>query len=188
MLFSVTGGREHWYLSKEAPYQERKTFLIVFEQSSFQVKSWCWKNQDLKISKQSKSDLSAPKNVIQQNHIIQLIATRIWIKVQILIAIVVPFVYHCDVKKIYNWVKLDLIWFEYIECFMTTFLHTHYSLLAKLGRWGWGWLERKPRRHYRYIHVHQNKTRSTGSHYWELQTQASSWGEIPARWRLQPGL
>ena len=24
-----------------------------------------------------------------------------------------------------------------IECFTTTFLHTHHSLLAKLGRWGW---------------------------------------------------
>ena len=25
----------------------------------------------------------------------------------------------------------------FIECFTTTFLHTHHSLLAKLGRWGW---------------------------------------------------
>ena len=25
----------------------------------------------------------------------------------------------------------------FIECFTTTFLHTHNSLLAKLGRWGW---------------------------------------------------
>ena len=31
----------------------------------------------------------------------------------------------------HNWV---LIWL--IECFTTTFLHTHHSLLAKLGWWG----------------------------------------------------
>ena len=26
------------------------------------------------------------------------------------------------------------LWFGFIECFSTTFLHTHHSLLAKLGR------------------------------------------------------
>ena len=43
-------------------------------------------------------------------------------------------IYKIHSRLISEW-WTDLIWF--IECFMTTFLHTHHSLLAKLGRWGW---------------------------------------------------
>ena len=78
--------------------------------------------------------------------------------------------------------------------FMTTFLHTRHSLLAKLGQWGWlmrmrlAWnksqktLDTSKR-------LHQNETRSTGSlgkgfdsqpyHYWEQQTREWAGSSLP---------
>ena len=59
-----------------------------------------------------------------------------------------------------------LIWF--IECFTTTLLHTHHSLLAKLGRWGWlrrmrlAW-KKSQKTLNTSKGLHQNKNRSTGN-------------------------
>ena len=91
------------------------------------------------------------------------------------------------------------IWF--IECFKTTFLHTHHSLLAKLGQWGWlmrmrlAWnksqttLDTSKR-------LHQNNTQSTWSagkgldsqlcHYWELQTR--KWVGLSHPWGSWEGV
>ena len=71
------------------------------------------------------------------------------------------------------------LWF--LECSMTTFLHSHHSFLAKLGQWGWlmrmrlAWKKSRKTLDTSKI-LHQNKTRSTGSagkglhsqlcHYW----------------------
>ena len=104
--------------------------------------------------------------------------------------------------------KLD----QFIECFKTTFLHTHFRLnWVDEDDWGgWGWFERKARRH--WIHEKdyiQIKPEAPG--VWPkdsiatlpllgLRTQESAGvshlkapsggggGNNPARWRLQPGL
>ena len=61
---------------------------------------------------------------------------------------------------------ISFIWF--IDCFKTTFLHTHHSLLAKLIWWGWlmrmrlAW-KKSQKTLDTSKRLHQNKSRSTGS-------------------------
>ena len=83
--------------------------------------------------------------------------------------------------------------FGFMECFTTTFLHTHHSLLAKLGQWGrlmrmrlaWNKCQKTLDTSKR---LHQYKTRSTGgfdfqlSHHWELQD--SETGRVVTPWRV----
>ena len=99
----------------------------------------------------------------------------------------------------------NFIWIYWM--FSTTCLHTHHSLLAKLGRWGRMTrmrLKEKPEDIIYIENITSNKTVSAGERIWfptlPLLGNAESGkcrcvtpegtyggGGIPARWHLQPG-